>query len=93
MAWASEVKRYLVEHLAGRQSLIAEQAVSAIRSSREILSAERLTDQELMDHFPQLFGDLVKYFLTDADPGARRTNNRSGPESRDDPMETELRAC
>jgi signal transduction histidine kinase len=72
MAWASEVKLYLVEHLAGRQSLIAEQAVSAIRSSREILSAERLTDQELMDHFPQLFGDLVKYFLTDADPGARR---------------------
>jgi signal transduction histidine kinase len=72
MMWASEVKRYLVEHLAGRQSLIAEQAVSAVRSSREIPSAERLTDQELMDHFPQLFGDLVKYFLTDADPGARR---------------------
>jgi signal transduction histidine kinase len=72
MALASEVKRYLVEHLAGRQSLIAEQAVSAVRSSREIPSAERLTDQELMDHFPQLFGDLVKHILTDADPGARR---------------------
>ena len=72
MTLASEVKRYLVEHLAGRQSLIAEQAVSAIRSSREIPSAERLTDQELMDHFPQLFGDLVKYFLTDADPSTRR---------------------
>ena len=72
MALASEVKRYLIEHLAGRQSLIAEQAVSAVRSSREIPSAERLTDQELMDHFPQLFGDLVKHILTDADPGARR---------------------
>jgi signal transduction histidine kinase len=72
MTLASEVKRYLVEHLADRQSLIAEQAVSAVRSSRQIPSAERLTDQELMDHFPQLFGDLVKYFLTDADPGTRR---------------------
>jgi signal transduction histidine kinase len=72
MALASEVKRYLIEHLAGRQSLIAEQAVSAVRSSREIPSAERLTDHELMDHFPQLFGDLVKHILTDAGPGARR---------------------
>jgi signal transduction histidine kinase len=72
MALASEVKRYLIEHLAGRQSLIAEQAVLAVRSSREIPSAERLTDQELMDHFPQLFGDLVKYILTDADAGTRR---------------------
>jgi signal transduction histidine kinase len=72
MTLASEIKRYLIEHLADRQLLIAEQAVSAVRSSREITSAERLTDQELMDHFPQLFGDLVKYFLTDADPSARR---------------------
>jgi signal transduction histidine kinase len=72
MTLASEVKRFLIEHLAGRQSLIAEQAVSAVRSSREIPSAERLTDQELMDHFPQLFGDLVNYFLTDADPRTRR---------------------
>ncbi len=72
MTLATEVRRYLVEHLAGRQSIIAEQAVSAIRSSREIPSAERLTDQDLMDHFPQLFGDLVKYFLTDADPSTRR---------------------
>jgi signal transduction histidine kinase len=72
MTLASEVKRYLVEHLAGRQSLIAEQAVLAVRSSLEIPSAGRLTDQELIDHFPQLFGDLVEYFLTDADPSTRR---------------------
>jgi len=26
----------------------------------------------LIDHFPQLFADLVEYFLTDADPGTRR---------------------
>ena len=75
MTLSSEVKRYLVEHLADQQSLIAEQAVSAIRSSLEIVSAERLTNQELMDHFPQLFGDLVKYILTDADPGYAQAND------------------
>jgi signal transduction histidine kinase len=72
MALISEVKRYLVEHLAGRQSIIGGQVVSAIRSSSEISSSERLTDQQLIDHFPQLFADLVEYFLTDAEPSIRR---------------------
>ena len=72
MALISEVKRYLVEHLAGRQSIIGEQVVSAIRSSSEISSSGRLTDQELIDHFPQLFADLVEYFLADAEPSIRR---------------------
>jgi signal transduction histidine kinase len=72
MALTSEVNRYLVEHLVGRHSLIAEQVVLAIRSSSEIASSERLTDQELIDHFPQLFSDLVDYFLTDADPATRQ---------------------
>jgi signal transduction histidine kinase len=72
MALTGELKRYLVEHLAGRQSLIGEQVVSAIRSSSEISSSERLTDQQLIDHFPQLFADLVEYILTDHDPSTRR---------------------
>jgi signal transduction histidine kinase len=72
MALTSEVRRYLVEHLAGRQSLIGEQVVFAIRSSGEISSSERLTDQQLIDHFPQLFADLIEYFLTEADPSTRR---------------------
>jgi signal transduction histidine kinase len=72
MALISEVKRYLVEHLAGRQSIIGEQVVSAIRTSSEISSSERLTDQQLIDHFPQLFADLVEYFLTDAERNIRR---------------------
>jgi signal transduction histidine kinase len=72
MALTSEVGRYLVEHLAGRRSFIAEQVVLAIRSSGEISSSERLTDQQLIDHFPQLFADLVEYFLTEADSGTRR---------------------
>jgi hypothetical protein len=59
MALTSDLRRYLVEHLAGRQSFIGEQVVIAIRSSGEISSSERLTDQQLIDHFPQLFADLV----------------------------------
>jgi signal transduction histidine kinase len=72
MPLTREVTRYLVEHLADRRSVIAEQVVLAIRSSNEIFSSERLTDQQLIDHFPQLFGDLVEYFLTDADLSTRR---------------------
>ena len=72
MTLTTEVRRYLVEHLAGRQWLIGEQVVFAIRSSGEIFSSERLTDQQLIDHFPQLFADLVEYFLTEADPSTRR---------------------
>jgi signal transduction histidine kinase len=72
MTLTGELKRYLVEHLAGRQSMIGEQVVSAIRSSSEISSSERLTDQQLIDHFPQLFADLVEYILTDHDPSTRR---------------------
>jgi signal transduction histidine kinase len=71
MALTSEVRRHLVEHLADRQSFIGEQVVFAIRSSDEIPASKRLTDQQLIDHFPQLFGDLIEYFLTEADPGAR----------------------
>ena len=72
MALTSEVRRHLVEYLAGQRSFIGEQVVSAIRSSSEIPSSERLTDQQLMDHFPQLFADLVEYLLSDADPDTRR---------------------
>jgi signal transduction histidine kinase len=72
MALKGELRQYLVEHLAGRQSFIGEQVVFAIRSSGEISSSERLTDQQLIDHFPQLFADLVEYFLSEADPSARK---------------------
>src|ERR1700740_1101846 len=72
MALQNEVKRHLVEYLAGRQSHIGEQVALAIRSSGEIASSKRLTDQQLIDHFPQLFADLVEYFLTEADSGTRK---------------------
>jgi signal transduction histidine kinase len=71
MTFQNEVKQYLVEHLADEQSLIGERVVSAIRSSGEILSSERLTDQQLIDHFPRLFADLIEYFLREVDPGTR----------------------
>jgi signal transduction histidine kinase len=72
MALTSELRRFLTEHLVGQQLLVAEQVVLSIRSSAEISSSKRLTDQQLIDHFPQLFADLVEYFLTEADPGTRR---------------------
>jgi signal transduction histidine kinase len=68
MALNSEMKRNLLEHLACQQLSISEQVCSAIRLSSEISSAERLTDQELIDHFPQLFADLIEYFLIGAKP-------------------------
>src|SRR6201985_2909668 len=71
MALQNEMKRHLVEHLAGQQSQIGEQVVLAIRSSGEIASSERLTNQQLIDHFPRLFADLVEYFLTEADSDTR----------------------
>lgn len=72
MPLTSEVKQSLVRHLAAQQSLVGEDVVSAIRSSHEISASVRLTDKELIDHFPQLFGDLVAYFLTEAHPRTRR---------------------
>jgi signal transduction histidine kinase len=72
MTFENEVKQYLVEHLAGQQSRIGEQVVSAIRLSGEISSSERLTDQQLTDHFPRLFADLIEYFLREIDPSTRR---------------------
>ena len=71
MVLKNEVKQYLVEHLAGQQSFIGEEVVLAIRSSGEISSSERLTDQDLVDHFPRLFADLIEYFLKGVDPGTR----------------------
>ena len=71
MVLKNEVKQYLVEHLAGQQSFIGEEVVLAIRSSGEISSSERLTDQDLVDHFPRLFADLIEYFLKEVDPGTR----------------------
>jgi signal transduction histidine kinase len=72
MVLKNEVKQYLVEHLAGQQSFVGQEVVLAIRSSGEISSSERLTDQELIDHFPQLFADLIEYFLKEVDSGTRR---------------------
>jgi signal transduction histidine kinase len=71
MVLKNEVKQYLVEHLAGQQSFIGQNVVLAIRSSGEISSSERLTDQDLVDHFPRLFADLIEYFLKEVDPGTR----------------------
>jgi signal transduction histidine kinase len=72
MTIQNEVKQSLLEHLANQRPIIGEQVVSAIRSSGEIVSSERLSDEQLIDHFPRLFADLIEYFLKEVDPGTRR---------------------
>lgn len=72
MAVANEMSRRLVEFLVGQQPFIGEQVVRTIRAIGIIRSAQALTDQELIDHFPQLFADLVEYFITEADPETRK---------------------
>jgi signal transduction histidine kinase len=64
--------RRLVEFLVGQQPFIGEQMVRTVRATGIIRSAQALTDQELIDHFPQLFADLVDYFTTEADPETRK---------------------
>jgi signal transduction histidine kinase len=72
MAVTNEMTRRLVEFLVGQQPFIGEQMVRTVRATGIIRSAQALTDQELIDHFPQLFADLVEYFITEADPAARK---------------------
>jgi signal transduction histidine kinase len=72
MAVTNEMTRRLVEFLVGQQPFIGEQMVRTVRATGIIRSAQALTDQELIDHFPQLFADLVEYFITEADPETRK---------------------
>ena len=72
MAATSEVTRHLVEYLVRQQAFIGEKVVRTIRATGTIPSAHALTDRELIDHFPQLFADLVEYFVTEAHPETRK---------------------
>jgi signal transduction histidine kinase len=74
MSLPLEVRRQLGQYLLQELPQIRTQVALAIRShSNEIPSARSLTDQELIDHFPQLFDDLADYLLSEADPEMRRT--------------------
>ncbi len=64
MALTSELRRYLATS-AGRQSFIGEQVVSD--DCVEISSAS-----DSVSPLPQLFADLVQYFLSEADPSTRK---------------------
>ena len=72
MALTNEMTPRLVEYLIGQQPFIGEQVIRAIRETGTIPSSQVLTDQELIDHFPQLFADLVEYFITEAHPQTRK---------------------
>ncbi|HEX7195002.1 MAG TPA: hypothetical protein VF207_08545, partial [Chthoniobacterales bacterium] len=72
MAATSEVTRHLVEYLVRQQAFIGEEVVRTIRATGTIPSAHALTDRELIDHFPQLFADLVEYFVSEAHAETRK---------------------
>jgi signal transduction histidine kinase len=72
MATKDEVTQHLVDYLVRQQAFIGEQVIRAIRTTATIPSAFALTDQQLIDHFPQLFSDLVEYFITEADTETRK---------------------
>jgi hypothetical protein len=72
MATKDEVTQHLVDFLVRQQAFIGEQVIRAIRTTATIPSALALTDQQLIDHFPQLFLDLVEYFITEADTETRK---------------------
>jgi signal transduction histidine kinase len=69
---ASEAAQHLVDYLVRQQAFIGEQVVKTIRTTGSIPGALALTDQELIDHFPQLFAHLVEYFITEASPEAQK---------------------
>jgi signal transduction histidine kinase len=67
-----EAARQLSEYLIQQLPQIRGRVLPEIRShSDEIPSARSLSDQGLLDHFPQLFSDLAKYLLCGADPEMR----------------------
>lgn len=74
MSLPVEVKRQLGQYLLQRLQQIGTQVTRAIRSHTDAIpNARSLTDQELIDHFPELFTDLAEYLLREADPQMRRT--------------------
>jgi signal transduction histidine kinase len=67
-----EAGRQLAEFLMRQLPQIRTRVLPEIRShSDEIPSACLLSDQALLDHFPQLFSDLAEYLLSGADPKMR----------------------
>jgi len=67
-----EAARQLAEYLTRQLPQIRTRVLPEIRShSDEIPSACLLSDQALLDHFPQLFSDLAEYLLSGADPKMR----------------------
>jgi signal transduction histidine kinase len=67
-----EAARQLAQYLIQQLPQIRTRVLPEIRShSDEIPSARLLSDQALLDHFPQLFSDLAEYLLSGADPKMR----------------------
>ncbi|MGH8177164.1 MAG: sensor histidine kinase [Steroidobacter sp.] len=51
----------LASYLEAQQQAITEQWLLAVRRDSQIDSADRLTHQQLLDHLPQLYGELCSF--------------------------------
>ena len=66
----------LADHLCAQREAITEHWIEAVRTSPEIPSAQKLSHEELSDHLPGLFNNLVEYLRTAASGDARRNVTR-----------------
>jgi signal transduction histidine kinase len=71
------VASYFAEFLQARRGLITEQWIDAVLKSPEIEGAYGMTRQQLSDHLPLLFDDLVEYLRTEAGGTARLKTERA----------------
>lgn len=51
------------DYLVSQQSALTDQWLLAVRRDPKIAAADRLTHQQLLDHLPQLYGELCEFIL------------------------------
>jgi signal transduction histidine kinase len=71
------IASHFAAYLEARRKQITEQWIDAVLESPEILGTNGMTRQELADHLPLLFDDLVEYLRTEAGGTARRRTEKA----------------
>jgi signal transduction histidine kinase len=71
------VAAHFASYLQARRKQVTEQWIDAVVNSPAIEGAERMTRQQLADHLPLLFDDLVDYLRTEAAGSARRKTEKA----------------
>jgi signal transduction histidine kinase len=56
----------LADYLGAQREVVTEHWIKVVRLNSEIPSAQKLSNGELSDHFPDLFNDLLEYLCTSA---------------------------